>query len=257
VPTEAAPIIIIKKRPGSHARHGGAWKVAYADFVTAMMALFIVLWLMNTSDRVRKMVGGYFQDPRGAGRLTGTNLAGAGEGLPIHKDDLPNLRKKLEQAMRKVEDFTRIHQQVQIMITPEGLRIELMETKGGFFFQNGSPVATDHGKEILSAIAKEIAKVPNHVLIEGYTDAAPYSSTKDYSNWELSVDRANSARRLMEEAGVHPEQINYVRGFADRRLKNPANPLDPTNRRVSLIIQYQDVKQPPGDSADPTSKTGH
>src|ERR1700758_4302140 len=134
--TGLPPRIIVIKRPKKvgHGRHGGAWKVAYADFVTAMMALFIVLWLLNSSDKVRKMVGGYFQDLRGQGRETGTKLAGAGEGIPLKKDDLPKLREKLEQAMKKVEDFSRIHQQVQLIITPEGLRVELMETQCGFFF---------------------------------------------------------------------------------------------------------------------------
>jgi chemotaxis protein MotB len=245
---ESAPVIIIKKKPLAHKHHGGAWKVAYADFVTAMMALFIVLWLMNTSENVKKVVGGYFQDPRSVGKLTGTEVGGSGMGVPIKKDDLPKLRQKLEQAMKKVEDFSKIHKQVQIMITPEGLRVELMETQGGFFFKNGSPAATPDGKALLTALAKEIAKVPNHVLIEGYTDAAPYHSNKDYSNWELSVDRANAARRLMEAAGVRTDQVSYVRGFADRQLKDPANPLDPANRRVSLIIQYQQIKPDPNDT---------
>ncbi len=251
--SEHAPIIIVKKRVSGHGHHGGAWKVAYADFVTAMMALFIVLWLLNTSDKVKKMVGGYFQDPRGAGRETGTKLAGIGEGIPLKKDDLPKLREKLEQAMKKVEDFSRIHQQVQIMITPEGLRVELMETQGGFFFKNGSAAATDQGKELLSALAREIAKVPNRLLIEGHTDAAQYGDKNGYSNWELSVDRANSARRLMEEAGLRPEQVSYVRGFADRQLRNPSNPMDPANRRVSLVIQYQDIK-PDSTENDPKPK---
>ena len=248
-----APIIVIKKKATAHGHHGGAWKVAYADFVTAMMALFIVLWLMNTSENVKKMVGGYFHDPRSMGKLTGTEVGGSGVGIPVKKDDLPKLRQKLEQAMKKVEDFSNIHKQVQIMITPEGLRVELMETKGGFFFKNGSPAATADGKALLTALAKEIAKVPNHVLIEGYTDAAPYHSSKDYSNWELSVDRANAARRLMEEAGIRPDQVSYVRGFADRQLKDPANPMDPANRRVSLIIQYQQAK--PQSDTTPQKET--
>ncbi|HXE13883.1 MAG TPA: flagellar motor protein MotB [Bryobacteraceae bacterium] len=251
---ETAPIIIIKKKAAAHGHHGGAWKVAYADFVTAMMALFIVLWLMNTSENVKKMVGGYFQDPRSKGRLTGTEYGGSGVGIPVKKDDLPKLRQKLEQAMKKVEDFSKIHKQVQMIITPEGLRVELMETQGGFFFKNGSPAATTDGKALLAALAKEIAKVPNHVLIEGYTDAAPYHSDKDYSNWELSVDRANAARRLMEEAGMRHDQVSYVRGFADRQLKDPANPLDPANRRVSLIVQYQDAQPGSTDAHEQTSK---
>jgi chemotaxis protein MotB len=201
------------------------------------------------------MVGGYFHDPRSRGKLTGTEVGGSGLGVPIKKDDMPKLRQKLEQAMKKVEDFSNIHKQVQIMITPEGLRVELMETKGGFFFKNGSPAATADGKALLTALAKEIAKVPNHVLIEGYSDAAPYHSNKDYSNWELSVDRANAARRLMEEAGIRPGQVSYVRGFADRQLKDPANPLDPANRRVSLIIQYQKVEPGENTAQKETSTT--
>jgi chemotaxis protein MotB len=247
VPSEQAPIIIIKKRVSGHGHHGGAWKVAYADFVTAMMALFIVLWLVNTSDKVKKMIGGYFQDPRSVGRETGTKMAGAGEGIPLKKDDLPKLREKLEEAMKKIEDFSRIHQQVQMIVTPEGLRVELLETKGGFFFQNGSAATTDQGKELLTALAKEIGKVPNHLLIEGHTDSAQYSAQNGYSNWELSADRANSARRLMQEAGLRPEQVSYVRGFADRQLRNAGNPMDPANRRVSLVIQYQDMKSVPAE----------
>jgi chemotaxis protein MotB len=236
-----SPIIIVKKKVHGGGHHGGAWKVAYADFVTAMMALFIVLWLMNTSEKVRKMVGGYFQDPRGVGRQTGTRLAGAGEGIPLKKDDMPKLKEKLEAAMKKMEDFSRIHQQVQMIVTSEGLRIELIETKGGFFFQNGSSMATAHAKELLSALAKEIGQMPNHLLIEGHTDSTPYATDDKYSNWELSADRANSARHVMEQSGVRRDQISYVRGCADRQLKNPANPTDPSNRRVSLVIQYQDA----------------
>jgi chemotaxis protein MotB len=240
VPT--APVIIVKKKVGhGGAHHGGAWKVAYADFVTAMMALFIVLWLLNTSAKVRNEIAGYFKDPKGHDKKMGTKLAGLGEALPLKKDDMSSLKEKLESAMKKMQDFTKIHQQVQITITQEGLRIELIETKGGFFFQNGSPTVTKEGAEILTALAEEIGKIPNHLLIEGHTDSVPYAPNVTYSNWELSADRANSARRLMENNGLHPEQVSYVRGYADRQLRKPDNPLDPANRRVSLVVQYLDV----------------
>src|SRR5690242_9840369 len=132
------PPIVIKRKNRAHRAHGGAWKVAYADFVTAMMALFIVLWLLSSSEKIQKTVGGYFQDPHGAGKEVGTNRFGSGEGMPLSRDQLPKLRQRLEQAMKKMNDFQRIHQQVQMTITPEGLRIELMETQRGFFFENGS-----------------------------------------------------------------------------------------------------------------------
>src|SRR3954462_2973385 len=105
------PIIIIKKKAGHGGHHGGAWKVAYADFVTAMMALFIVLWLLSSSEKIQKTVGGYFQDPKGAGKEVGTNRFGAGDAMPLNKDEMPQLRKRLEQAMKKMNDFPRIHQQ--------------------------------------------------------------------------------------------------------------------------------------------------
>jgi chemotaxis protein MotB len=235
------PPIIIKRKAKRHQAHGGAWKVAYADFVTAMMALFIVLWLLSSSEKIQKTVGGYFQDPHGAGKQVGTDRFGSGEGLPLTRDQMPKLRQRLEQAMKKMNDFQRIHQQVQMTITPEGLRIELIETQRGFFFENGSAAATSEAKELLSALGHEISQVPNHLLIEGHTDAAPYAAKDGYSNWELSADRANAARRLMKAAGVSDEQVSYIRGFADRKLRNLSNPVDPVNRRVSLVVEYQEV----------------
>jgi chemotaxis protein MotB len=244
VPNAPAPIIIVKKKGHGSGHHGGAWKVAYADFVTAMMALFIVLWLMNSSPKVKTSISGYFKDPLGVGKNTGTKVAGLGDAMPIKKDDMPKLKEKLEAAMKKLQDFPKLREQVKMTITPEGLRIELIETQGGFFFENGSSALTDRGKELLGAIAKEIGVLPNHLLIEGHTNSVPYATQGKYTNWELSTDRANSARRLMGDSGLRADQTSYVRGFADRQLRNPANPLDPANRRVSLVIQYQDG--PPG-----------
>jgi chemotaxis protein MotB len=247
------PIIIVKKKRDSHRYHGGAWKVAYADFVTAMMALFIVLWLLNSSERMRKTIGGYFQDPRGVGHEVGLNRAGTSDGMPVKKDDMPKLRSKLEAAMKNIDNFSRIHRQVQMTITAEGLRIELMETNRGFFFENGSANATVEGRELLSALAAEIGKLPNSLLIEGHTDATPFAGTNGYSNWELSADRANSARRVMEQAGLRHEQVSNVRGFADRKLRNTADPRDSANRRVSVVIQYQGVSSNEITGPDPGS----
>ena len=249
MPNAPAPIIIVKKKGHARGHHGGAWKVAYADFVTAMMALFIVLWLMNTSPKVKQSISGYFKDPLGVGQRTGTKVAGIGEALPIRKDDMSKLKEKLEAAIKKLEDFPKLREQVEITITPDGLRIELIETQGGFFFENGSSELTGRGKELLAALAKEISLLPNHLLIEGHTNSVPYTSQATYTNWELSTDRANSARRLMVASGLRADQTSYVRGYADRQLRNPANPTDPANRRVSLVIQYQDATPDRADSS--------
>src|SRR3954452_16602310 len=142
------PIIIVKRRAkhgGGH--HGGAWKVAYADFVTAMMALFIVLWLLSSSEQVQKAVGGYFTDPNGHGKDVGNGLRGAGsESLPIHKDDMKRLKEKLEQAVRDTGSLERIKQNIVITVTGEGLRIELIEEEKGTFFESGSANPTVYGK---------------------------------------------------------------------------------------------------------------
>lgn len=231
------PIII--KRKASHAgHHGGAWKVAYADFVTAMMALFIVLWLMNTSDHVRKAVAGYFNDPRGRSADTGTDRSGAADNLPITKENVDQLKQRLEDSIRKMNDLKAISNQVEITVTPEGLRIELLESKNGTFFDSGSSTLNVKGDELLNLLAKQLGAVPNRISIEGHTDAKPFSGDTGYSNWELSTDRANAARRLMQGQGLRRDQVSQVRGYADQRLRVTQNPLDPSNRRISLILQY-------------------
>jgi len=118
------------------------------------------------------------------------------------------------------------------------LRIELLETSSGTFFESGSPALNNDGKELLAALAQQLEKLPNHVSIEGHTDANPYIGKSDYSNWELSSDRANSARRLMQRNGLRADQVSQVRGYADQKLRIPGNPLEPSNRRISLIVQY-------------------
>src|SRR5205085_12273403 len=122
--------------------HGGAWKVAYADFVTAMMALFIVLWLLSASEKVQKAVGGYFQDPTGKGKQTGTTSAGAGETLTLNQSELEKLKEKLEQAMKQIPAFKNMQNQIRMTMTAEGLRIDLLETQRGLFFENGNPKPT-------------------------------------------------------------------------------------------------------------------
>ena len=234
----AAPVIIIKKKQGHAGHHGGAWKVAYADFVTAMMALFIVLWLLNTSQKVQKAVAAYFKDPSGVGKQMGSNVAGTGDTLTVDKTDMSKLKEKLEQAMKQMPKFEQMKDNVALTITGEGLRVELLESAKGMFFESGNAHPTQNGEELLVRLAGELGKIPNSILIEGHTDAAPYSGVRDYGNWELSADRANSARRIMEGNGLRPGQVKQVRGFADQQLRIPNEPTNPANRRVSLVVHY-------------------
>ena len=139
--------------------------------------------------------------------------------------------------------------QIEITITPEGLRIELLETKNGTFYQSGSARLSDSGQELLSLLGAELKTLPNSLLIEGHTDATQYSTDTNYSNWELSADRANSARRLLQGSGVRQDQVTQVRGYADQFLRVKSNPYDPSNRRISIL-----VKNGSGGSAPPDLK---
>ncbi|MBZ5626431.1 MAG: OmpA family protein [Acidobacteriia bacterium] len=238
------PVIVVRKRKGGHGgHHGGAWKVAYADFVTAMMALFIVLWLMGADKEVQQAVSAYFNNPAGPGKLTGTAAAGLGNAIEVPKEDMKRLAEKIQQALMTVPNFRNLKDHVEITITSDGLRIELLETEAGMFFESGRPVPTESGADLLGRLAGELGKLPNDVLIEGHTDSKPFSGNASYSNWELSTDRANSARRLMEANGLRPEQVAQVRGYGERQLRHPEDPEAPSNRRISVIVQYL---TPPG-----------
>jgi chemotaxis protein MotB len=235
----AAPIIIIHKKADHHDdEHGGAWKVAYADFVTAMMALFIVLWLLSASEKVQKAVGGYFQDPTGKGREVGSTSAGVGETLSLSEKQLKEIKEKIEQAMKAIPAFKNMQNQIKMTMTAEGLRIDLLETKRGLFFDTGNPTPTPAGGELLKVLAAELVKLPNKIAIEGHTDSTPYGRP-DYSNWELSADRANAARRILTESGLDDSRISQVRGFADQRLLLKDDPTNPSNRRISIIVRNQ------------------
>ncbi len=233
--------IIIKKKVVHASHHGGAWKVAYADFVTAMMALFIVLWLMSSSDQVKKAVAGYFRDPSGHAKGDGTGQAGIGEGVGVGKDDMKKLKEKLEAAMKQAPELQRLKDQVQMTVTGEGLRVELLESEIGTFFETGNAQPSGSGKDMLQMLAAELGKMKNKLLIEGHTDARPFTSKGPYSNWELSADRANAARQLMQASGLSADQVAEVRGYADQRLRKPDEPGNASNRRVSIIVKYRDA----------------
>jgi chemotaxis protein MotB len=212
--------------------------VAYADFVTAMMALFIVLWLLNSSKQIQEAVGGYFKDPSGTSKKVGSTMSGSGENFAVTKDNMQKIKEELLKNIRKSVDLQKLSKQIEMTVTAEGLRIELMESASGTFFESGSSTPSPAGAELMSLLAVELGKLPNKIFIEGHTDSTPYAGRKDYDNWELSTDRANAARRLMQDHGLGADQVTQVRGFADQNLRIPKDPLDPANRRISFIVRY-------------------
>ncbi|HTB11239.1 MAG TPA: flagellar motor protein MotB [Bryobacteraceae bacterium] len=248
------PIIIIKKKVNHAGHHGGAWKVAYADFVTAMMALFIVLWLLNSSVQVRKAISAYFQDPSGSGEHSGSASTGTGESVSVGLNDMEKLKDKLEQAMKKSPEFEKLKDYVQMSVTGEGLRVELMESDKGIFFESGSGRPSEVGRELIVRLSEELKKLPNDLLIEGHTDAKPFSNGGEYSNWELSTDRANAARKVMEADGMAHGRIVQVRGFADQSLRDKQHPEAAANRRISVIVRYKDAQDPEPASPLPYEK---
>lgn len=250
------PPVIIRKKSKHHGHHGGAWKVAYADFVTAMMALFIVLWLMNANEEVKEAISVYFNDPTGQGKLVGTAAAGSGEAVSLTRDDMSQLKEKIEAAIKKLPEFDKIKDHVRMTVTGEGLRIEMSESEKGVFFDSGSAKPSEAGAEFIVMLSNELGKLPNQLLLEGHSDARPFKAA-GYTNWELSADRANAARRLMEDNGLRPRQVVQVRGFADRQLRNAAKPEDASNRRISIIVKYLDERPPAARAHATEGSKGH
>lgn len=259
--------IIIKKKRGHGGHHGGAWKVAYADFVTAMMALFIVLWIVGQSSSTKQAISMYFTDPgvfesgQGGGILQGSSGSAPSptSNAAIEMEKLKAEAKKIGEAIAAIPEFDKFKDKIQITVTKEGLRIELVENSTGLFFDVGSAQIKPETVKLLKLVAQEIGRLNNNIMIEGYTDARPYVG-KDYSNWELSADRANTARRVLEGNGVRQDQILQVRGFADRDLKHPDQPMDAANRRVSILVaatpekMAQDITppKPPAAAENPS-----
>ncbi len=215
--------------------------MAYADFVTAMMALFMVMWLMASSEQVKKSIAAYFLDPKGQHHEVGSGgLTGSGKSMFLSIDDMKQLKTKLEQAFRSLPAVEKLRDQITMTITGEGLRIELLENSKGVFFGSGNAQPTPLGVQAIGLLASQLGDLPNSTVLEGHTDASPYAGAKDYTNWELSTDRAHEARRVMQEHGVRLNQIKQIRGYADQSLRNDKNPLDPSNRRISVIVLYGD-----------------
>ncbi len=286
------PIIIKKIKKGGHGgHHGGAWKVAYADFVTAMMAFFLVMWILGLSPTSKNRIASFFKEPGVFENQTGKKIPspldmspgskgnegnGSGDvGLANSDKDvnskfnaeaaaLPDsvkrelekqavqdsisladkIAKTAEKLREEIQQMKQMHPEIKdllsnisVTISDEGLRIELVEVKDNEFFEVGSASLKASSVEILRNLGASLGKLQNHVVLEGHTDSKQYpGSRKGYSNWELSSDRANAARRILESSGLYPDQIINVVACADKHPYNNANPFDPSNRRVSIVV---------------------
>jgi chemotaxis protein MotB len=252
---EAVRVKIVKKKGHGGGHHGGAWKVAYADFVTTMMALFIVLWIVGQNAAVKEAVASYFKDPGAFKESRAARLTDGGSGIlpaePVptkeveaesyHKEQtaLQEAAERIKHLTDKGGGFEELKDQIRIQITSEGLRIELMERDGLPFFEVGSAVLVHPLKPLLEKLNTILGSLPNAITIEGHTDSRRYSEKRDYSNWELSVDRANSARRVLVAAGLTPERMDRVVGHADRMPLIAEDPMHPSNRRITLLVRRQ------------------
>lgn len=251
---DGAEIRIIKKKNSHSGHHGGAWKVAYADFVTAMMAFFLVMWIVGLSDNVKQAIAQYFKDPiafkemvaSGNAPFSVSALPGSVMEQPLKQHD--GERKRLEQAKETIEnmvsetpEFKDLKKHVDISMTDEGLKIDLLEAKESLFFDSGSASVKPSTKHLLALVGSELRKLPNKIIVEGHTDSRPLARADGYTNWELSADRANSARHVLTSAGLADKQIAQVRGYAATQPRDPANPAGFTNRRVSIIVVISDM----------------
>ena len=251
------PIIIVRKKVTHGAHHGGSWKVAYADFVTAMMAFFLVMWIMGMDAKTKDLIQGYFNNPIGFKKAAsaGTNPLSSGNSprnMDIRRIALvtrdyqrtrfQQIREGIRADLAAEDSLRSLAGQVEIIITEQALRIELLEgADGASFFDLGSANLKPRARRVLQLIARELRRIPNDLVLEGHTDAAAYGSGP-YDNWALSTDRANAARRALVEGGVDPARISEVRGYADRDLRLPSSPLDPANRRVSILLPFVEPK---------------
>ena len=261
----------VKKKGGHAAAHGGAWKVAYADLVTAMMAFFLLMWLLSAaSPNTKAGIAGSFQDPNffntekgkaimeayaveksgilpgGQGMKEGASTAaGSGEGggpSAAEEDPGEKDRQRMEETAQAIEKafsedklLQAFKDQVSFEFTDEGLRIQIQDKASQVLFDSSSAKLKPYTLSILKEIAQELGKLPNHVLIGGHTDSVQYTS-KAFTNWELSADRANSARRVLESAGLREDQVRRVTGYGSTVTMDGKDPKDPQNRRISIVV---------------------
>ena len=263
--SDGTPIIIKKvKGHGGHAHHGGSWKVAYADFMTAMMAFFMVMWIMGLSDDTKAQVAGYFNDPLGFKKseqrshtivspksAPGSNprkkqSAGSTPTKPEvpskdkqpDKDKLKDLKNKIQAVITGDPKLQGLLKSFEMTITQEGLRIELVESKDAAFFKSSSAELNSTALRLVAKIVPVIRHFDRTYIVEGHTDSAPYPDPS-YTNWDLSTDRAMSLTRALFSAGLSPRTLTGVRGLADTELKVPSDPRSFQNRRVTILLPFK------------------
>jgi chemotaxis protein MotB len=244
-------IIVRPRRKGGGESHGGTWKIALADFMTAMLALFMVLWATGLDTETREAIQSYFQDPVGVSRgysSGGSPVSVSASPAPVRASPVDLMLRPQVAAMQQAGDrirerlnaeegLGRIGAQVEIVASVDGMRIEMLEAGGGdTFFPLGSAVMKPITRQALGIIASELTALANPVIVEGHTDATPFGQRADYTNWELSSDRAHAARRVIESHGIGYQRIRDVRGYADKKLRIPADPLHPANRRITILL---------------------
>jgi chemotaxis protein MotB len=276
------PIIIKRVKKGGHAAHGGAWKIAYADFVTAMMAFFLLMWLLgSTTEGDKKGIADYFASPlklalmasgSGAGdaahvikgggqdltRSTGQVKSGEVEAprdtVNLHQlkaeqiraevARLENLQKKVEEALAANPELKALAAQIRMEMTADGLRIQILDEDGRPMFASGSAGVQPYMRRLLQAMGGILATVPNRLTLEGHTDAQPFAAgDRAYSNWELSADRANASRRELLSGGLPEEQVLRVQGLAASHPFDRRDPLAPTNRRISIVVMTREAEE--------------
>ena len=280
---ELRPIIIKKIKRGGGGHHGGAWKVAYADFVTAMMAFFLLMWLLNVTTKEQKMGIAEYFDPNPKISVTTSGANGMLGGLTISKDGAmvndkspmtpqeqttPALRpgqekmtdEKLKEELKKREDanfkkaeaalksaissspeLKGLEKNLKMDMTPEGLRIQIVDQDGKPMFPSGSAEMYERTQKLLAKVSEVITKMPNEISIRGHTDGVPYMKGNNYGNWELSADRANASRRVLVGTGFPNDRVNNVVGKADTDHMIIKNPSDEQNRRISIILLREEL----------------
>ena len=283
----AEPPIIVKKviKKKAHGHHGGAWKLAYADFVTAMMAFFLLMWLLGSVDeKTKKGISEYFQDPYRATKVDKGLVPSLDETNPTELDkqaeqedkaQLENLRIKIEKMIKMNDLLDKMKDQIQLTITPEGLRIQIVDDKKTPMFKLGSSTAEPRIRMVLKELAPVINQLPNRITVNGHTDSKPFPDIrKQYSNWELSSERANAARYELSQGGYDEKKILRVSGLADSVPYNTKDALDPMNRRISIIVMNKKTElqlleevgnkiapakdtKPAEGSASPPAENGH
>ena len=248
------PIIVKKIRKAAHVHHGGSWKVAYADFVTAMMAFFMVMWILGMDDQTRKAIEGYFSNPAGFKKGYGSGSTPLSSGnspvavkdnqqvrMIVHKAEERQMRQTAERIKARLDSAKLALGQThyELAVGDNGLRIELIEAGDGeTLFPRGSASMTSAARLALEIIGVELNALRSAVIVEGHTDAATYGRGANYTNWELSADRANAARRVLEGAGVKAHRVKEIRGYGDTRLRNVDDPYARENRRISVLLQF-------------------